>query len=223
MTGAALVCGSCGTELPPNAKFCNECGAAVATATTPAEYKQVTVLFGDVVHSMDIAATLGAERLREIMADLADRCAKVGQRYGSTVTQFTGDGIMAVFGAPVALEDHAVRACLAALGVQDEAKRLAVEVGEREGVELRLRVGLNSGEVTAGGLGSGQFGYAAVGEQVGMAQRMESVAAPGGVMLSASTARLVEGAASLGECELVQIKGADAPVPACRLLGIGEQ
>src|ERR1700756_4402829 len=166
MTAAAMACGSCGTELPPNSKFCNECGAAVATATTPAEYKQVTVLFADVVHSMDIASAVGAERLREIMAELADRCAAVVQRYGSTVAQWTGDGIMAVFGAPVALEDHAVRACLAALGVQEEAKRLAVDVGERDGVDLRLRVGLNSGEVTAGGLGSGQFGYAAVGEQV---------------------------------------------------------
>ena len=103
---------------------------AVATATTPAEYKQVTVLFADVVHSMDIAAAVGAERLREIMADLADRCAAVVQRYGGTVDKFTGDGIMAVFGAPVALEDHAVRACLAALGIQEEAKRLAVEVQE---------------------------------------------------------------------------------------------
>ena len=207
MTATGLACSSCGIELPQNAKFCLECGAAVSTAAKPAEYKQVTVLFADVVHSMDIAAAVGAERLREIMADLADRCATVVQRYGSTVAQFTGDGIMAVFGAPVALEDHAVRACLAALGVQEEAKRLAVEVGERDGVELRLRVGLNSGEVTAGGLGSGQFGYAAVGEQVGMAQRMESVAPPGGVMLSASTARLVEGAATLGEPELVRDQG----------------
>jgi class 3 adenylate cyclase len=222
MTAAALVCGSCGTELPPNSKFCNECGAPVAQVSRSAEYKQVTVLFADVVHSMDIAAAVGAERLREIMAELADRCAAVVQGYGSTIAQFTGDGIMAVFGAPVALEDHAVRACLAALGVQQEAKRLAVEVGERDGVELRVRVGLNSGEVTAGGLGSGQFGYAAVGEQVGMAERMQSVAAPGGVMLSASTARLVEGAATLGEPELVQIKGADTPVPARRLLGMAE-
>ncbi len=223
MTAAALVCGSCGTELPPNAKFCNECGTAVTAHHTHAEYKQVTVLFADVVHSMDIAAALGAERLREIMAELADRCAAVVQRYGSTVAQWTGDGIMAVFGAPVALEDHAVRGCLAALGLQEEAKRLAVDVGERDGIDLRLRVGLNSGEVIAGGFGSGQFGYGTVGEQVGMAQRMESVAPPGGVMLSASTARLVEGAASLGELELVRIKGAEQPVPARRLLGMDEQ
>ena len=145
------------------------------------------------------------------------------QRYGGTVDKFTGDGIMAVFGAPVALEDHAVRACLAALGVQEEAKRLAVDVQDRDGVELRLRVGLNSGQVIAGEIGSGPLGYTAVGEQVGMAQRMESVAPPGGVMLSASTARLVDGAAALGEPELVRIKGADKPVAAHRLLGMEER
>jgi class 3 adenylate cyclase len=223
MTATGLGCGSCGAELRAGDKFCHECAAPVVAATQSAEYKQVTVLFADVVHSMDIAAAVGPERMREIMADLTDRCGAVVQRYGSTVAQFTGDGIMAVFGAPVALEDHAVRACLAALGVQEQAQRLAVEVGERQGVELRLRVGLNSGEVTAGGLGSGQFGYAAVGEHVGMAQRMESVAPPGAVMLSASTARLVEGAATLGESELVEIKGAEDPVPVRRLLGMVER
>jgi len=129
---------------------------------------------------------------------------------------------MAVFGAPVALEDHAIRACLAALGVQEEAKRLAVDVGERDGIDLRLRVGLNSGQVIAGEIGSGSFGYTTIGEQVGMAQRMESVAPPGGVMLAASTARLVEGAATLGEPEMLRVKGADAPVPASLLLGMGD-
>src|SRR6516164_8082470 len=127
MTAAALVCGSCGMELPPNSRFCNRCGALITPAATSAEYKQVTVLFADVVHSMDIAAAVGPERLREIMAELADRCAAVVQRHGSTVAQFTGDGIMAVFGAPAALEDHAIRACLAALGIQEETTRLAAE------------------------------------------------------------------------------------------------
>jgi adenylate cyclase len=221
MTSIELACTACGIELPANSKFCNECGAPVTAHDTHAEFKQVTVLFADVVHSMDIAAAVGAERFREIMADLADRCAAAVRRYGSTIAQWTGDGIMAVFGAPVALEDHAIRACLAALGVQEEAKRLAVDVGERDGIDLRLRVGLNSGEVIAGEIGSGPFGYAAVGEQVGMAQRMESVAPPGGVMLSASTARLVEGAARLGESELVPIKGAEERVPARLLLGVG--
>jgi class 3 adenylate cyclase len=222
MTAAGLSCGSCGTELNETAKFCNECGAAVATAMTPAEYKQVTVLFADVAHSMDIAAAVGTERLREIMTDLADRCAAVVQRYGGTVDKFTGDGIMAVFGAPVALEDHAIRACLTALGIQEETARLAAEVKDRDGIDLQLRVGLNSGQVIAGEIGSGPFGYTTIGEQVGMAQRMESVAPPGGVMLSAATARLVESAATIGEPELVQIKGADAPVPARRLLGMAE-
>jgi class 3 adenylate cyclase len=175
-----------------------------------------------VVHSMDIAAAVGPERLREIMAELVNCSSVVVQRYGGTVDKFTGDGIMAVFGAPVALEDHAIRACLAALGVQEETKRLAVNVRERDDVDLQLRVGLNSGQVIAGEIGSGPFGYTAVGEQVGLAQRMESVASPGGVMLSASTARLVEGAATLGEVERVRIKGTDQPVCAQRLLGVPE-
>jgi adenylate cyclase len=158
------------------AKFCSECGASVTQVSRSAEYKQVTVLFADVVHSMDIAAAVGAERLREIMAELLDRSTTVVKRYGGTLSQFTGDGIMAMFGAPITLEDHAIRACLAALGIQEEAKRLAIEVQDRDGIDLRLRVGLNSGQVIAGEIGSGSFGYTAVGEQVGMAQRMESVA-----------------------------------------------
>jgi class 3 adenylate cyclase len=222
LTAAGLSCGSCGIELPPNSKFCNECGAPVTQVRRSAEYKQVTVLFADVVHSMDIAATVGAERLREIITELIDRASAVIQRYGGTVDKFTGDGIMAVFGAPTALEDHAVRACLAALGIQDETARLAAEVKDHDGVDLQLRVGLNSGQVIAGEIGSGPFGYTAIGDQVGMAQRMESVAPPGEVMLSASTARLVEGAADLGEPEMVQIKGADAPVAARRLSGMGD-
>jgi class 3 adenylate cyclase len=219
---AATACRTCGTEPRAGARFCDGCGASVTEHDVRAEYKQVTVLFADVVHSMDIAAAVGPERLREIMAEVADRCAAVVQRYGGTVDKFTGDGIMAVFGAPVALEDHAFRACLAALGVQDEAKRLAVDARERDGVDLQLRVGLNSGEVIAGEIGSGSFGYTAVGEQVGMAQRMESVAPSGEVMLSASTARLVEGAATLGEVERVRVKGTGQPVCAQRLLGVPE-
>ena len=140
MTAAGLLCESCGTELPPDSRFCNKCAAPVRPAATAAEYKQVTVLFADAVHSMDIAAAVGAERLREIMTELVERSAAVVKRYGGTVDKFTGDGIMAVFGAPVALEDHAVRACLAALGVQEEVKRLAVDIQERDGVELQLRV-----------------------------------------------------------------------------------
>ena len=205
-----------------NSKFCNECGAPIAKITRSAEYKQVTVLFADVVHSMDLASAVGAERLREILTGLLDRATAVVTRYGGTLDKFTGDGIMAVFGAPVALEDHALRACRAALEIQSGVTDLADEVSHRDGVQLQLRIGLNSGQVIAGEIGSGGAGYTAIGEQVGMAQRMESVAPPGAVMLSASTARLVDGAAALGESELVQIKGADAPVRARRLLGLSE-
>jgi class 3 adenylate cyclase len=218
---AATACHTCGTELREGARFCDGCGAPTEH-DTHAEYKQVTILFADMVHSMDIAAAVGAERLREIMTELVAHAAGVVQRYGGTVDKFTGDGIMAVFGAPAALEDHALRACLAALGIQEEVTHLATQVARRDGIDLRLRVGLNSGQVIAGEIGSGALGYTALGEQVGMAQRMESVAPPGGVMLSESTARLVEGAAALGECDLVQIKGAGTPVSARRLFGMGE-
>ena len=219
---AIAACRTCGTEPLENARFCHGCGAPVQDGDTRAEYKQVTVLFADVVHSMDIAAAVGTERLREIMAELLDRATGVVKRYGGTVDKFTGDGIMALFGAPVALEDHAVRACLAALDIQKETEGLAAQVHRQDGVSLRLRIGLNSGEVIAGEIGSGMATYTAIGEQVGTAQRMESAAPQGGVMLGESTARLVENIAVLGEPQLVRIKGADDPVPGRRLLAIGD-
>ncbi|MDT5350589.1 MAG: hypothetical protein QOH91_3876, partial [Mycobacterium sp.] len=218
MTATPLVCQVCGTEPRQGARFCDACGTALTLVTEPAEYKQVTVLFADVVRSMDIAAALGPERLREVMTELVDQSSAVVHRYGGIVDKFTGDGIMALFGAPIALEDHVFRACLAAMDIQQDAQRLAVEVGRRDGIDLRLRVGLNSGPVIAGEVGATHLGYTAVGEHVGMAQRMESVAPPGGVMLSESTARLVEDRVVLGERENVHIKGVDTGVPARRLL-----
>ncbi|MGB8503149.1 adenylate/guanylate cyclase domain-containing protein, partial [Mycobacterium sp.] len=216
-------CATCGTQPREGDKFCHECGAPVTVASKPAEYKQVTVLFADVVRSMDIAAAVGAERLREIMAELVTHSSAIVQRYSGTVDKFTGDGIMAVFGAPIALEDHAFRACLTALEIQAETQRLAVEVEHCDGITLQLRIGLNSGQVIAGEIGAGPLGYTAIGEQVGMAQRMESVAPPGGVMLSESAARLVGNTALLGDPEMVHIKGSEQPVSARRLLGIGGQ
>ena len=217
---AVAACKTCGTEYHGNARFCHGCGTPVAKVEMPAEYKQVTVLFADVVKSMDLATAVGPERLREIMTELVNRASKAVRRYGGTVDKFTGDGIMAVFGAPAALEDHARRACLAALGIQDQAKALAADVNDRDGIPLQLRIGLNSGEVIAGEIGSGALGYTAIGEQVGMAQRMESVAPAGGVMLSDSTARLVEDAVVLGEPQSVRIKGAEDAVPARELLSV---
>ncbi len=218
---AGVACGSCGTRLRKNARFCDECGAPTAASGDTAEYKQVTVLFADVVRSMDLAAALELERYREIMTELVERSAAVVQRYGGGTVESTGDGLMAIFGAPIALEDHAFRGCLTALAIQEDANRLAAEVARRDGVTLRLRVGLNSGPVIAGEIGSGSLGYTATGETVGFAQRMESVAPPGGVMVSESTARLVEQTVMLEDPQWVRIKGADQPVPARRLMGIG--
>jgi class 3 adenylate cyclase len=216
-----MVCPACGTKLRAAAKFCDECGSPTASSSrSGAEYKLVTVLFADVIRSMEIASALDPERLREIMTELFSRSAVVVRHYGGTVDKFTGDGIMALFGAPVALEDHAFRACLAALGIQEETRRVAAEVERLDGVALNLRIGLNSGQVIAGEIGSSPLSYTAIGEHVGMAQRMESVAPSGGVMLSASTARLVEDAVVLGDSQLVYVKGHSAPLPARRLLSI---
>ena len=215
------MCGSCGTGLRDKAKFCDECGAPTTASRDTAKYKQVTVLFADVVHSMDLATALEMERYREVMTELVERSAAVVHRYGGGTVESTGDGVMGIFGAPIALEDHAFRGCLAALAIQDEANRLAAEVRRRDGVDLRVRVGLNSGRVIAGEIGSGSLGYTATGESVGFAQRMESVAPPGGVMLSESTARLVEHTVMLAEPEWVRIKGAEEPVCARRLVAIG--
>jgi class 3 adenylate cyclase len=217
-TGVA--CGLCCTVLRERAKFCDECGAATALSSETAKYKQVTVLFADVVRSMDIAAAVDLERLREIMTDLLDRSATVVKRYGGTV-EYNGDGVMALFGAPMALEDHAFRGCLAALAIQEEAGRLAAEVQSHDGLALAVRVGLNSGRVIAGEIGSGTLGYAAIGETVGFAQRMEGAAPPGGVMVSESTARLVEHTVVLAEPEWLRVKGIDEPVCARRLVATG--
>lgn len=202
------------------ARFCDHCGSATSVPSTAAEYKQVTVLFADVVHSMEIAEAVGPERLRDIMSRLVDCTATAVRRYGGTLDKFTGDGIMALFGAPAALEDHALRACRAALDIQREIDELADEVRSVDGFELKLRIGLSSGRVITGEIGTATGGYTAVGAQVGMAQRMESIAPPGGVMVSVSTARLVEGKMALGPHELAHIKGIEDAVVAQRLQGV---
>ena len=178
------------------------------------------MLFADVVKSMEIAATLGAERLRELMTELVERSGVVVQRYGGTMNQFTGDGFMALFGAPSALEDHALRACLAALDIQSETHAMAANLMCSDGIALGLRVGLNSGEVVVGEIDSGPMHYTVSGEQVGLAQRMESAAEPRGVMLSESTARLVAADVTLGEPHLVRIKNVGDPIRAHPLLAV---
>lgn len=210
-------CPACANELRAAARFCDNCGVNIGTAT-PGERKQITVLFADVVGSMELAATLDAERLREIMDELFNRFAVVIGRYGGTVDKFTGDGLMALFGAPIALEDHAIRAGLAALEIQTAARRLAAEVRTRNAIDLAVRVGLNSGEVIAGDVGAS--GYTAVGHPVGLAQRIESAAPGGGVLCAESTARLIGRRGVLGTRQLIDAKGVHAPVPAFLLQGM---
>src|SRR3954452_4921525 len=127
---------------------------------------------------------------------------------------------MAVFGAPIAYEDHGARAGLTALGIQEQMGEMATGVASRDGVDLRLRIGLNSGQVIAGDIGTTPLGYTTIGEHVGLAQRRKSVAPPGGVMLSAATARIVEDVATLCEMHMIDVKGAAGPVPAYCLLAM---
>lgn len=217
----ALTCEFCGTVVRRSTEFCDECRTPIPAPEDIAEFKQVTVLFADVVRSMDIAVALDFDRLRHIMTELAERSTEVVNRFGGSAAEFTGGGVTAVFGAPIAAEDHGIQACLAALEIQSEAKRLAAdEFARRYGVIPRLGVGLNSGRALVGEMGPGTMGCTATGESVGFAQRMESVSPGGGVMLSESTARLVERDAVLGEPQHVQFKGSDAPVVVRRLLGV---
>ena len=155
MTAAALVCGSCGTELPPNSKFCNECGAAVADChdTGGVQAGDGAVRRRGALDGHRRGGGCGAAARDHGRAGRPR--AAVVQRYGGTVDKFTGDGIMAVFGAPVALEDHAVRACLAALGIQEEANGWPSRSATATVSTCGLRVGLNSGQVIAGEIGSG--------------------------------------------------------------------
>lgn len=213
-------CASCRNSLRAGARFCDACGCVVASSSAPSEFKQVTVLFADVVGSMRLAAALPPERLQALMSELFNRGAAVVQRFQGTVDKFTGDGLMALFGAPAALEDHALRACIAALELQRAAEHLAAEVRRTDDIDLAIRVGLNSGQVIAGEIGTGPGRYTAVGHSVGMAQRMESAAHPGTVLCSQSTALLVERSARLGPAMDVRVKGCDEPVPARQLLGV---
>ena len=218
---STLTCGSCGTHLRAVARFCDACGKAVPRVTgSVGERKQITVLFADVVGSMSLATTLDPERLHQVMDTLFTRSAEVVRRFLGTVDKFTGDGLMALFGAPSALEDHALRACAAALEIQAVARSLAAEVRLSDGAELHIRIGLNSGEVVAGDVGSGPGSYTAVGHPVGLAQRMESAALPGTVLCTAATADLVERSAVLAPTEWVAVKGFDARIPARRLEGL---
>ncbi|HEY2833615.1 MAG TPA: adenylate/guanylate cyclase domain-containing protein, partial [Sporichthyaceae bacterium] len=217
--GTALVatCPDCATPATPGQKFCGECGRnlglppTVTAAPKESERKQVTVLFADVARSMELAERLEADEWTQLMQRVFAICRDAVTAYGGTVDKFTGDGVMALFGAPVALEDHARRACHAARRIVEGTLDLGTEMHTR-GVELAIRVGLNSGEVVAGSVGGDAGAYTAVGHTVGLAQRMEAQAEPGTVCLSEHTAALIRGGFGLRDLGRVEIKGATLPV-----------
>ena len=185
------------------------------------ERKQVTVLFADVMGSMDMAEQHDPEQWRRIMQGFFSILADEVRRFEGTVDKFTGDGIMAVFGAPVAHEDHARRACFAALRMLDDIAEYAAELRRRHGLNFSVRIGVNSGEVIAGAIGDDDGGYTAVGHTVGLAQRMEALAEPGKAYLTEAAFELAHGFFELEDLGEFEIKGASRPVRVFELAGVG--
>ena len=208
----ARTCSACGGSLSAAAKFCQACAHPVSGAAPPSrspetytpkhlaekilasksalegERKQVTVLFADLKGSMELLADRDPEEARKLLDPVLERMMEAVHRYEGTVNQVMGDGIMALFGAPLAHEDHAVRACYAALRMQDAVKRYAEEARRRAGVLPQIRVGLNSGEVVVRAIGSDlHMDYTAVGQTTHLAARMEQMAAAGSILLAADT------------------------------------
>jgi class 3 adenylate cyclase/tetratricopeptide (TPR) repeat protein len=188
-------------------------------AQSGGERKQVTVLFADVQGSMDMAESQDPEQWHAIMERFFSTLADAVHRFEGTVDKFTGDGIMAVFGAPVAHEDHARRACYAALKMLDDVGEYAAELRRKHGLNFSTRIGVNSGEVVAAEVG--EDGYTAVGHTVGLAQRMEALAEPGKAYLTESTAELAHGFMELEDLGHFEIKGASQPVGVFELAGVG--
>lgn len=242
----ARTCARCGSNLPPAAKFCPECahpaGAAPGPAVSPEAYtprhlaerildsraalegerKQVTVLFADLKGSMELIADRDPEEARKLLDPVLERMMEAVHHYEGTVNQVMGDGIMALFGAPLAHEDHAVRACYAALRMQESIRRYTDEVRRTHGVEVRIRVGLNSGEVVVRTIGSDlRMDYTAVGQTTHLAARMEQLATPGTIRLSADTLALAEGYVAVKAIGPVPVKGIAEPVEVYELTGAG--
>jgi class 3 adenylate cyclase/tetratricopeptide (TPR) repeat protein len=236
----ALTCTKCRSELPAGAKFCLECGEPVASQataeprfTSPEAYtpkhlaekiltskaalegerKQVTVLFADLKGSMELLADRDPEEARKILDPVLELMMEAVHRYEGTVNQVMGDGIMALFGAPLAQEDHAIRACYAALRLQDSVKRYAEEVRRAEGIPIQMRVGLNSGEVVVRSIGSDlRMDYTAVGHTTHLAARMEQMATPGAILLTHDTVALAEGFVQVASLGSMGVKGLPTPI-----------
>src|SRR5438034_6663845 len=184
------------------------------------ERKQVTVLFADLKGSMELLADRDPEEARQLLDPVLKRMMEAVHRYEGTVNQVMGDGIMALFGAPLAHEDHAVRACYAALAMQAAVKQYAAEVQRSHGVPVQIRVGLNSGEVVVRAVGSDlHMDYTAVGETTNLAARMEQMAMPGSILLTQAVLRLAEGYVRVTSLGPVPVKGLDVPVAVFELVG----
>ena len=246
-TPLAGTCSNCGTSLSATAKFCHACAHPVAGgAGTPSrspdsytpkhlaekiltskaalegERKQVTVLFADLKGSMELLADRDPEEARKILDPVLERMMEAVHRYEGTVNQVMGDGIMALFGAPVAHEDHAVRACYAALRMQESVKKYAEEVRRSHAAVVKIRVGLNSGEVVVRAIGSDlHMDYTAVGQTTHLAARMEQLADPGGIVITPDTLALVEGYVEVKSLGPVPLKGLAAPVEVYEVTGAG--
>jgi class 3 adenylate cyclase/tetratricopeptide (TPR) repeat protein len=242
----AAICPSCGTANPPENKFCGQCALLLRDGTTqtrfptPESYtpkylaeriltskavlegerKLVTVLFADMKGSMELLADRDPEEARKILDPVLELMMEAVHRYEGTVNQVMGDGIMALFGAPLAHEDHALRACYAALRMQEGMRRYAEEVRRTHGVEPQARVGLNSGEVVVRAIGNDlRMDYTAVGQTTHVAARMEQLAPPGTIRLTIDTLRLAEGFVQMKPLGPVPIKGLAEPVEVFELTG----
>ena len=184
------------------------------------ERKQVTVLFADLKGSMELLADRDPEEAQHILDPVLERLMAAVHRYEGTVNQVMGDGIMALFRTPLAHEDHAVRACYAALAMQDAMRRYSAEVRRTHGVEVQIRVGLNSGEVVVRAIGNDlHMDYSAIGQTTHMAARMEQLATPGSLRLTAETLRLVEGLIQVTALGPVPVRGLTDPVEVFELVG----
>jgi class 3 adenylate cyclase len=243
----AATCPSCGASNPPGNKFCGQCATPLrAPSTAPAaapdsytprhlaarilgskaalegERKQVTVLFADMKGSTELLADRDPEEARKILDPVLERMMEAVHRYEGTVNQVMGDGIMALFGAPLAHEDHAVRACYAALRMHDAISRYAEEVRRTHGVEVQIRVGLNSGDVVVRSVGSDlRMDYTAVGQTTHLAARMEQLAPAGTTRLTAETLRLAEEFVQVRSLGPVPVKGLAASIDVFELTGAG--
>ena len=248
--GARLesACTACGAANSPGNKFCGQCGASLVQAMpswklasteiyTPkhlaekiltsksaleGERKQVTVLFADMKGSMELLADRDPEEARKLLDPVIEHMMEAVHRYEGTVSNLMGDGIMALFGAPLSHEDHAVRACYAALRMQESVNRYADGVRRTEGVPIQIRVGLNSGEVVVGAIGNDlKMDYTAIGQTVHLASRMEQLATPGTVLLTPDALRLAEGYVQVKPLGPVSVKGLTQPVEVFEVTGVG--